>query len=905
MFNGCINLRYLNIYNFNDNSLVSWNNIFYSIQKNFIICINDINNELNKKKILSELSKLQCLIYDCSYDWEKNKKRIIYNNGTCIDDCKNDEINKYEFDFFCYKECPKGTHLSKKNKYKCEKNKDKCLNQFPYIILSNYTCAENCNSEDFFSGKCELNQEHIKKKGLISSNIINEIENGVIDKLIWKVIHDKKDIVIKKNETIYQITTSFNENNNYYENLSSIKLGECEKVLKEKYEISSNIPLIIYKIEEKEEEFLIPLIEYEIFNSKTNEKLNLNICENLNISISIPVFINETILYKYNPNNNYYNDICNTSISEYGTDMTLYDRKNEYNNNNYFLCLVNCAYFNYNLDNKKVICQCKAENGIYFDKTKLLNKLKLIKKKTNLEVMKCFKLLFSKELIKNTINYIILFIIFLHILSGVYFYTKEYNSFFHQIDELLNLKKILEVEKKSKINKINENSFELISSSKKNDSQNKSDNNSQSNFKFKFSSEMNFRKEKFKNNKSKNNETMEIPLSGQYEINNISYKIALEIDKRSYFQFYISLLKENYILIFTFNPKNDYNSYTIKFGLFLFLFALNIFINALFFNDTTLHKIYEDKGFFNIIYFIPIIIYSSIICSIINIIMKKIYLSQNNILSIKYEQNMNILNAKLINIVKCLIVKFICFFSINLAILLFFWYYLSCYSIVYKNTQLYFLKEISISFSFLLFFPFILYLFVPLVSILDTRKDFKKYNMDGDINVENILKFVEKWEKNELKRQLKSEKIPKINKGNVYIIVGKSFEKEVINNDKDVMLLFYAPWCTHCKELSPKYEEVGIKLKDKNPKLLIAKIDGSLNEIENISISGFPTIMFFPGNQKDKKPIEYKGRRTTEDIIQFIKKNAYNKIIDEEIKEENENSEKDNIKEEKRRKSNL
>ena len=191
---------------------------------------------------------------------------------------------------------------------------------------------------------------------------------------------------------------------------------------------------------------------------------------------------------------------------------------------------------------------------------------------------------------------------------------------------------------------------------------------------------------------------------------------------------------------------------------------------------------------------------------------------------------------------------------------------------------------------------------LPLVSILDTRKDFKKYNMDGDINVENILKFVEKWEKNELKRQLKSEKVPKMNKGNVYIVVGKSFEKEVINNDKDVMLLFYAPWCTYCKELSPKYEEVGIKLKDKNPKLLIAKIDGSENEIENISISGFPTIMFFPGNQKDKKPIEYKGKRTTEDIIQFIKKNYYNKIIDEEIKEEKEDSDKNNKKEEKKEK---
>ena len=181
---------------------------------------------------------------------------------------------------------------------------------------------------------------------------------------------------------------------------------------------------------------------------------------------------------------------------------------------------------------------------------------------------------------------------------------------------------------------------------------------------------------------------------------------------------------------------------------------------------------------------------------------------------------------------------------------------------------------------------------LPLVSILDTRKDFKKYNMDEEINVENILNFIEKWENNQLKRQLKSEKEPKLNNGNIFVVVGKSFEKEVINNDKDVILLFYAPWCALCKELSPVYEEVGKRLKDKNHKLLIAKIDGSENDVENISVSGFPTIMFFPGNKKNKKPIEYKGRRTTEDIIKFIKEKSYNKIVDEYIEKEEEEEEK-------------
>ena len=185
---------------------------------------------------------------------------------------------------------------------------------------------------------------------------------------------------------------------------------------------------------------------------------------------------------------------------------------------------------------------------------------------------------------------------------------------------------------------------------------------------------------------------------------------------------------------------------------------------------------------------------------------------------------------------------------------------------------------------------------LPLVSILDTRKDFKKYNMDDEITVENILKFIEKWEKNTLKRELKSENEPKINTGDVFIVVGKTFEKEVINNKKDVMLLFYAPWCTHCKELAPKYEEVAKKLKSQNPQLLIAKIDGSQNEVESIAITGFPTIMFFPGNKKNQNPIEYKGKRTTEDIISFIINNSYNKIIYNEEEEEEEEVNDDNNK---------
>ena len=175
---------------------------------------------------------------------------------------------------------------------------------------------------------------------------------------------------------------------------------------------------------------------------------------------------------------------------------------------------------------------------------------------------------------------------------------------------------------------------------------------------------------------------------------------------------------------------------------------------------------------------------------------------------------------------------------------------------------------------------------LPSVRIADTRIDLKKYNMEGEINEKNILKFIEDWENNKLKPHLKSAEEPKENKDDVFVVVGKTFEKEVINNDKDVMLLFYAPWCGHCKALHPKYEEVAKKLKEKNPKLLLAKIDATENEVENINISGFPTVKFYPGNKKNKAPIDYNGDRSVNDMIKFIKTNAATPIIyDEDAKD--------------------
>ena len=711
MFKNCTNLIFLDLSNFNTSSVTNkkyLNYIFDGLNSNFLYCINDnASNNL--------ITKLNSYNYtnNCSDVCFYKYKKIIYDIRKCTFNCPDEY--KLEYYDICYSSCPYGSHNENDI---CIKNDD---NYNLNLLYNNYI--------DYFKDIIKKNNT-LNNKDNIIINIENELIKNNLDIYLENIIiKQNKDLLIKENNIIYQLTSTYNQNNNEYYNRSTINLGECENKLRKYYNIDDNIALIILKIDIFEDGVLIPIIEYKVYNSKTKVKLDLNICNDIIMNINIPVNIDESILFKYNSSHEYYNDICYPYTTENNTDIILKDRRKEYIANNMSLCESNCKYTNYDYNTKKVTCECFIKikfplmSEIEINKDKLLINFINIKSLININVIKCYKQLFDKEGLKNNLgNYIIGSIIILIIILSVLFKVKGYNIIKSKIYGII--KVIIEV------NKITNNPPKKHKILNK-----KKDLNSKLELsKTKMNKGINIFLKKEENNLRNSLLNKYIKLN-DYEMNNLSYEEALELDKRTYFQFYLSLLKTNHILVFTFYTSTDYNSKIIKIILFLFSFALYFTINASFFNDETLHKIYEDQGNFNFIYQIPQILYSSIITSIISVIIKFLSLTEKNIIEIKKVEN-NILE-KSSKLLKCLVIKFVLFFLLIFLFLFIFWYYLLCFCGVYRNTQIHLIKDTLISFGLSLFYPFLLVLLPGILRIksLNGQKSECMYIMSKIIQI--------------------------------------------------------------------------------------------------------------------------------------------------------------------------
>ena len=237
---------------------------------------------------------------------------------------------------------------------------------------------------------------------------------------------------------------------------------------------------------------------------------------------------------------------------------------------------------------------------------------------------------------------------------------------------------------------------------------------------------------KFKKNKKKMEYIDE-------EINELSYGLAIKNDKRTYCQFYFSLLRTNHNLFFTFFNNNDYNSKIIKIDIFFINFITEYTINGLFFDDNTMHKIYETKGSFNLEYQLPKIIYSFLISSVLNILLKILALSNGAIINLKNDKSKDDIDQRRKRLENNLRIKFVVYFVLGFIFLIFFWYYISMFGAIYPNTQYHLLKDALISFGLSLIYPLGIYL-LPGIFRIHALSDLKK-NREYLYNFSKVLQI--------------------------------------------------------------------------------------------------------------------------------------------------------------------
>ena len=459
IFYNCLNLEYINIFNFNAKKAKYYDNMFFGTSDYLIYCINDYIKDTDG--ILVQLTSKNCSVKDCSTNWKESKKRIIEGKNMCINDCST--ISYYEYNYKCYPECPNGTIPSLKNEYLCEDEiivnnsiNDKDIN-VNNINNNDNNINSNKNQYENLKEKYENNPDIIKYIYQESiNNFINDIKYGILDNEILTIINKEKenetieDYIVNDQNIVFQITTTYNQNHKKYDNISTINIEEeCQNILKEKYNISKNDSLLIFKYEYFIPNLNIPIIGYDVFHPITKKQLDLTYCENSNVNLNIPVIIDEDNLEKYNPDSDFYNNICKSYTNEKGLDLTIYERKKEYNYYNMSLCPKNCKYNGYDRNTKKVSCECEIqtkesalllEDVINIDK--LLNNFVNIKSISKIGLFKCYKETFSKEGIKsNILSYILLIIIFIFVTSCILFFAKEYKLLFNRIDEIVNLGK--------------------------------------------------------------------------------------------------------------------------------------------------------------------------------------------------------------------------------------------------------------------------------------------------------------------------------------------------------------------------------------------------------------------------------------------------------------------------------
>lgn len=194
------------------------------------------------------------------------------------------------------------------------------------------------------------------------------------------------------------------------------------------------------------------------------------------------------------------------------------------------------------------------------------------------------------------------------------------------------------------------------------------------------------------------------------EKNELPYEKAIKDDDRNFCQYYCFMLQLSHIIINVFCRCNDYNIFSIKLGLLLITFPINLTFNAFFFTSKQIQAVAINK-LDDISIDVKNLLHSfaaSILSTIFLISLKLLSLTHNKIRKIRKMENIDEAKKQSVSILKCLNCRINVYYILSLIFLILFGYYCMCFCAIFENTQLLLIETMFTSWGFSLLYPFLI-----------------------------------------------------------------------------------------------------------------------------------------------------------------------------------------------------
>ena len=374
------------------------------------------------------LTYLECAVEKCPANNNEStyiRENLLETEGKCLITCRENEEFPFSLRKVCVKECPYFTYTNDKPG---ELN-DTCLfydlGDDDVDTLEKFKAATSVQV-------MELYQNSEKTGGYLYDKFNTTLQIYAIDR------NDSlKEISFKSNLTYIDFGTCFEKI------MKDKNISENESILIAKYDImpetNVNIPPDISE-NHKEDKYLINPVEYELYSSLTNQKLDALVCEPYEMLISYPLLLSKFDKYidginqneyrkrfeigkelnkidneidTFNYNNTVYTHFCK-ELEINGKDLVFEDRYKYLYPNNKLLCESNCTFNNTDFDHERVNCLCTYKDVFDFNRTEeeindILNDPDFYlptQSSTNAEIIKClFNFTIKQAIAKNEMFY--------------------------------------------------------------------------------------------------------------------------------------------------------------------------------------------------------------------------------------------------------------------------------------------------------------------------------------------------------------------------------------------------------------------------------------------------------------------------------------------------------------------